>query len=750
MSQLFDSKSILAKCLAEENITIIHKKINTAYFDLDTRTITLPFWKEMDGDLYDLLMGHEVGHALYTPKKGWHDAVSENKALKSYLNVCEDARIERKQKERFPGLRRPFANAYKKLHEQDFFGLNALEVNDLLLIDRINIYFKLGAHVFVSFNEEELAFVERLKVADTWEDVEDIARELYEKALKDEQENPNQNKSKLMSGLDEIDDDAEELDFHDDDEYDQESHDSDDEENDEDLDQNQSNSESQQSNEYDDDEEIEEDGENTEEEFEENEDSRDNSVESITDKAQRMNEENLVDSSSGQVYVINTPKYDNSLVPHNKVYDKITSHINNLKENIVKDYPDDKKTIEFLNSGKQLYIEFLHRSKPVINYMIKEFEMRKNAKQLSRAKTSKSGKIDPRKLSRYKLDNDIFQKIMSVPGGQNHGLVIFIDLSGSMSGIIANIFEQAILLASFCKKINIPFDVYGFSDRIASAREFGLETNHIFNKKVNDMNLFSDGFHHKQYLSSTMTSNEYRDSVANMLYLGAAYSKRSIHSLVPPTEALHGTPLNESIIASIDIVSDFKKVNKLDLVNTIYLTDGQGSHCDSFVFSETGEIMPILKNDGCYIQHEQTKTKVRVFSARKDSSQDYFITMRALVDLAQKVTGAKYTGYLISRKKQIAEYVLPYEFSYVDYYVSAEQRKTLNKKIEKQGFYSSNQFGFSQYFFVLDSNINIEEQKIDVEVGAKKSQIAKAFAKSLNSRRIQRMFLNEFVQNIAA
>ena len=31
----------------------------------------------MSNQLYDLFMGHEVGHALITPADGWHDAVCE-------------------------------------------------------------------------------------------------------------------------------------------------------------------------------------------------------------------------------------------------------------------------------------------------------------------------------------------------------------------------------------------------------------------------------------------------------------------------------------------------------------------------------------------------------------------------------------------------------------------------------------------------------------------------------------------------
>ncbi len=89
------SKSILAKLLAAENITVSHQNTQTAYFDLKSRTLVCPVWKDMDGHLYDLMMGHEVGHALNTPAAGWHSATHDENGnrlgkFKDFLNVIED------------------------------------------------------------------------------------------------------------------------------------------------------------------------------------------------------------------------------------------------------------------------------------------------------------------------------------------------------------------------------------------------------------------------------------------------------------------------------------------------------------------------------------------------------------------------------------------------------------------------------------------------------------------------------------
>ena len=146
-----ESKSQLAKLMATENVTVEHRKVQTASFNLATRILTLPIWNDMSGDMYDLLTGHEVGHALETPEEGWHNAVTGtgkfNKNYKNFLNVVEDSRIEKKMKRRFPGLKPAFIRAYKQLIEYpktEIFWHYELMIN---LIDHIYLYIYLFIYV---------------------------------------------------------------------------------------------------------------------------------------------------------------------------------------------------------------------------------------------------------------------------------------------------------------------------------------------------------------------------------------------------------------------------------------------------------------------------------------------------------------------------------------------------------------------------------------------------------------------------
>ena len=63
------NKSQLAKLLATENIEVQENAVQTASFDVKDRILTIPIFKEEQKSkhVYDMLVGHEVSHALHTP-----------------------------------------------------------------------------------------------------------------------------------------------------------------------------------------------------------------------------------------------------------------------------------------------------------------------------------------------------------------------------------------------------------------------------------------------------------------------------------------------------------------------------------------------------------------------------------------------------------------------------------------------------------------------------------------------------------
>ena len=166
--------------MATENITVVHKKIPTAYFDVKNRILACPTFKdEMSNELYDLFMGHEVGHALYTPYEGLHSTLKKNKTLKGYLNVIEDVRIEKGIRNKYAGLRKSFFKAYGELMQRDFFNLKGRDLQSLALIDKINLITKCGSLVSIDLNEEESEWLKKAEDCKTWEDVVEVSEAIY-------------------------------------------------------------------------------------------------------------------------------------------------------------------------------------------------------------------------------------------------------------------------------------------------------------------------------------------------------------------------------------------------------------------------------------------------------------------------------------------------------------------------------------------------------------------------------------------
>ena len=169
----FEIKDQLAKLLATEDLVVEHKDVSTASFNVDSRVLILPNWNKASNNVYDMLVGHEVGHALYTP----NEDISKYSAPQSYINVTEDARIEKLIKRKFPGLSKNFFKGYWELNEQDFFELEGVELNELALIDRINLYYKNNTDV--EFSEDEKIFLEKTGRTETFEEACRIAEEIH-------------------------------------------------------------------------------------------------------------------------------------------------------------------------------------------------------------------------------------------------------------------------------------------------------------------------------------------------------------------------------------------------------------------------------------------------------------------------------------------------------------------------------------------------------------------------------------------
>ena len=115
-----------------------------------------------------------------------------------------------------------------------------------------------------------------------------------------------------------------------------------------------------------------------------------------------------------------------------------------------------------IDSFVKKFTMFRNEEQETISFMVKEFEMRKAADTHSRVAISKTGVIDTNKIHSYKYNDDIFRRLTTLPQGKNHGFVMFMDWSGSMRTDLKNTMKQLFSLVMFCKRVQIPFEVYPF------------------------------------------------------------------------------------------------------------------------------------------------------------------------------------------------------------------------------------------------------------------------------------------------
>ena len=80
----------------------------------------------------------------------------EDPKYRAYVNVIEDTRIDKLIQKKYPGIVRNYINAFEILMKDNFFGLKGKDVNtDLMLIDKINMYYKSSKKLSIKFSDEE-------------------------------------------------------------------------------------------------------------------------------------------------------------------------------------------------------------------------------------------------------------------------------------------------------------------------------------------------------------------------------------------------------------------------------------------------------------------------------------------------------------------------------------------------------------------------------------------------------------------
>jgi hypothetical protein len=786
MSFTVEQKSLLTKLMASENLTVEHQKIHTAKFDPVNRVLYLPIWQDMTGFMYDHLGGHEVGHALYTPADGWHDAAldkTKDKNFKSFLNVVEDARIEKKVTRKFPGLKSSFRKGFQELLDRDFFGIQYKNVNDLPFIERLNLYTKSQYTAeYIKFTTEEMVYVTKVQNLETWEEVLALTGEIFDYS-KDEQFDMQMEKQ--MRDFEMFDDDS-------DGEYNDSDYEYDAEE-DEDG-QPQQSDKSKKSDEQSEQQKEEskssaEDGENAEDESESTseldrykesaESQRDQfSPECKTDDSYRKNENSLLDAKCKPYLYVDVPTVNvkNVFTPTKRVQELLSEYYANQ----ITDGAFDNVY------AQKLVNDFKNKNDRYIGLLAKEFEMRKAAKAFSKSKLSDTGDIDINKLAGYKFDDNIFRKVMLTPKGKSHGLVLLLDCSGSMSENMSGSIEQILVLTMFCRKVNIPFRVFGFTDctetfkidrNIQKYNEYD-NSNRSFSNKVGELGFSNVQL--REYLNSKMSNVEFTKSLRNMILLkqsytiGRGYSRNRVGR--PLSENLSNTPLVQAIFAVGSIMENFRQTNNLDLTSLVIVHDGDAdnsayNNIENEYKNSDGEVEKYVHSYGFDVRSYNVVVRDRKnkfeYAMKMDNKKNYsYFTneelLRSALEWIRVVGKSKVFGFFIlAARNYHAKGAIRNRYHFEDGSTIEDMRrnnavgafdkeKELIKKFKQEKFLITNTAGYNSFYLISGgSDLETEEEQIEIDGKVTSHKLKTAFMKMAKKKQVNRVLVSQFIQGMA-
>ena len=708
---MLEVKGTLARLLAQEDLIVEQRQVDTASFDVERRILTLPLWEKAEASVLDMLIAHEVGHALYTPNK-W-DFLGEIPL--SFVNVVEDVRIEKLMKRRYAGLPKTFYNGYRDINAKDFFQLQFADLEEFGLVDRINLFYKVGMFHNIPFkNDQEIAFRDECANVETFDEVLDLASRI----AKYQQE---QVSDKSTAQTDE--EGAEEAPST------------------EQGSGGQTQSSQEESTESKDTQGQEAPTNTTQEDGQESEETSNDAptpaqpngkgttggkahgddLEAVTDSLLKESIQNLVDTESAPITYINTPEL---------LLDKVIVETQEWVD-VLDEYWNKYEGFDFAKIDSE-WARYKSQSSKEVNYLVKEFEMKKSASAYARTTVSKTGVLDCSKLFQYKYNDDIFKKISVTPDGKNHGLIFNLDWSGSMSHILFSTMKQLLNLIQFCNKTGIPFEVYAFTNEWDSESVQKV-------KEVKENEITIEKFNMIKFASSDLKKRDLDKVMKYMFRTAFCMTYRAADYNIPYKLYLSGTPLNEAIISMKQILPIFQKRNKVEKCHIINLTDGEGScvmrnkkwghyDYDKLVSGHIGD---------CQLRDRKVGRIYKTFGYSYYDSSHTDIFVENLMDNFPNTN-------VISIRLCSGT-----DFNRVSYNWEFDEREKNKAQWRKHKSFIDMNSAYTRSLYILSNSLDDSDNAFEVKEDARKQDISRAFKKSQKNKSTSKRILNEFISVIA-
>ena len=369
--------------------------------------------------------------------------------------------------------------------------------------------------------------------------------------------------------------------------------------------------------------------------------------------------------------------------------------------------------------------------------------MKKSADSYSRSATSRTGMLDMTKLHTYKFNDDIFKKVTVIPEGKNHGLVYLLDWSGSMHNVLEDTMKQLYNLVWFCRKVQIPFEVYAFTndswsldprtkneDPDAYTWQRDLPSHHT--PKLNDI-VIPDTFRLVNILSSQQRGRDL-DEMMKLLFLQV--SALSNYGDLPYLREfqLSGTPLNEAIICIGQVTKRIIKSTGIQKCHVVVLTDGDGFHSEYMHEGYDGQLSKRTIYSGGFMIRQGSKS----YSAGNGHTD---LTTALVRSVKSELPNTSFLGIrLIDRD---------YRHFYMGYgrdsYGMFDDMKAQNRK---EGMIHFKSDSFDQWYGIATNKLH-DDAELSVDQGADKRAISTAFKKMNRGKKTNKVMVKQFIDQIA-
>ena len=766
------SKTMLAKLLSTENITVrVDVQAKTASFDVKARILTIPKWSLDNEDVTDMMTGHEVGHALWTGFEDWSSALTKEGLHKGILNVVEDARIEKKIKRKYPGIVRDFISAYRTLAQKNFFFENGANIEKMNLVDRINLHCKLGATFGIPFknpSEEELVLM--VEACESWADVTKTTRALMDHVMDNLAE---------MFGEDDID--FSDMDFDGDgsglpgewaDDDDSDSDNKEGEEND--------------------------DGESDTDpkrDFDElkNDDDADgdltggfNVLDSdipydlveTQDQFDRMVDSLINPDPDGKhpfvYFTLPDPNLKGMVVPYKRVLRELPEIMDKVLSPSPMNDPYLKRIYNGVSDDDMDYQKFRRQSQKIINYMAKEFDRKKAASEYRKESIAKTGMLDVNKLYSYKYNDDLFLRNTIKPDGKNHGMVMLLDWSASMTPHLYDTMKQVINLMWFCQKVNIPFEVYAFSNSYHNTawhkamREDGVsihEAAKLHQPDIWDLKEGNGVLHNStcliNILSSRMSAKQ--SSLMAKTLFKFSYCQRSRHGAFGPYD-MSSTPLVEALVGIQKILPNFINKYGIDICNLMILTDGECNTCMDSVHVEhaPNQRVSYARNRAIRGYYNRASTFMEDPTTKKSYSLGDFTSMsdgyayegkiqeRAIIQMMKDRHNLNVVGIFLDGTAQGRRLtVRTLDLMIGQRYWNKAAHKEARSHCRKHGFAPIKVMSYDEFYLVPVGTLREDGGDLGIEEGMSVGKMKSVFAKNQKTKFGNKMLVNRMTDVIS-